>query len=295
MQGSADVALWLALWLVAAMAILSKAWKGASPGVGLLLAYVLNLWLIHWVAAVLYLLPWYQNFEVDTVALGLEQSTYGILAFALGSLVLTPIVQSFRHHPYTASISYASHQNLPKAYLLIGTVSYLLLPSTLGRVPTASALIGVGQQLFVVGLCLACWQAWHAADMRRFLAWLGVGLLMPLITIASRGFIGYGAIATFTLLMFIVSFYRPRWHLVFGVLLVGYVGLSFYVSYMRDRNDIREVVWGGKSWSDRLEQVGDTLRSVEWFDPLDEAHLRRIDERLNQDYLVGAAISSLQC
>ena len=207
MHGSSDLALWLALWMAAATVILYKVWKGRFFGVGLVLAYLLNLWLMHWVAASIYLLPWDQHFEVDLVALGLEQSTYGVLAFTFGSLVLTPMILSFRHLPNTALVSYESHQSLPKAYMLIGAVSYLLLSSTLGQLPTATALVSVGQQLFVVGLCLACWKAWQEGDMKRFLGWLGVGLLMLLITIMSRGFIGYGAVATFTVLVFIVSFY----------------------------------------------------------------------------------------
>jgi hypothetical protein len=73
-----------------------------------------------------------------------------------------------------------------------------------------------------------------------------------------------------------------------------YVGFSFYVNYMRDRSEIRAAVWGGRSVVDRIEQVTSTLGNFEWFDPRSEQHLRRIDERLNQNVLVGAAVNMIQ-
>ncbi len=63
---------------------------------------------------------------------------------------------------------------------------------------------------------------------------------------------------------------------------------------MRDRDEIRAAVWGGRSVADRMEQVTLTLKNFEWFDPRSEQHLRRIDERLNQNVLVGAAVNLMQ-
>jgi len=71
------------------------------------------------------------------------------------------------------------------------------------------------------------------------------------------------------------------------------VALSFYVCYMRDRSEIREVVWGGRSLVDRVEQVFDTVARFEWFDPTYPTHLVHVDTRLNQNFLVGSAVSRL--
>src|SRR5262249_48114281 len=76
-------------------------------------------------------------------------------------------------------------------------------------------------------------------------------------------------------------------------LLLGFVGLSVYVSYMRDRSEIRDVVWGGQSLGDRVDRVATTFHAFEWFDPSKDEHLARIDSRLNQSFLVGAAVSRL--
>ena len=63
------------------------------------------------------------------------------------------------------------------------------------------------------------------------------------MTVFGQGFLGYGFAGMLTVFAFVASFYRPRWRiLVLGVLL-GYLGLSVYVTYMRDRR--RFVRWSG--------------------------------------------------
>jgi hypothetical protein len=290
---SSDLVLWLIVWAAAASAVLYSRLKRTSVGTGLVPVYVFNLWLIHWVAVCLYLIPGYEYYNVDVVRSGFEQSTYGIVAFALGSLVVTPFLMKLRPVRENREVSYEVHEKLPAAYIAVGAVSYLLLSSFLGRVPTASALVGVGQQLFIIGLCLWFWMAWWKQDIKRWIMCGAITLLLPFITIVSRGFIGYGAMAVMTVLAFVVSFTRVSAKVLVAVLLLGYVGLSFYVSYMRDRGEIRGVVWGGEPLQGRVTRVYETINTLEWFDLSNESHLTRIDERLNQNFLVGSAVEWL--
>jgi hypothetical protein len=284
---------WLAVWAAAASAVVYCRLKSASVGAGLVPVYVFNLWLIHWLAVCLYLIPGYEYYNVDVVRQGLEQSTYGIAAFAFGSLILTPFLMKLRPVRGNRNVSYEVHEKLPAAYMVVGAVSYVLLSSFLGRVPTATALVGVGQQLFIVGVCLWFWMAWWKQDIKRWIMCSAIMLLLPFITIVSRGFIGYGAMAVMTVLAFVVSFTRVSAKVLIAVCLLGYVGLSFYVSYMRDRVQIREVVWGGVPLQGRVMRVYETINTLEWFDPSNESHLTRIDERLNQNFLVGSAVEWL--
>jgi hypothetical protein len=294
MDNSTNLAPWLIVWMVTVtVTVIYSRRESKSVGTGLVLAYLLNLWLLHWVATSLYLLPWYQYYDTTLVEAGLVQSTYGILAFAFGSLVLAPAVMQSQRFQKAQAVSYRPHPDLPKAYMVMGAASYALLSSLLGQLPTANALTAVGQQLFVVGLCLTCWQAWWEKEARDFTGWCGVVLLLPFITIVSRGFIGYGAVASLIVLTFIVSFVRLRLKLVAAGLVLVYLGLSFYVSYMRDRSEIREVVWGGQPLQSRIERVFTTLSTLEWFDPWDESHLLRVDQRLNQNFLAGVAVHQL--
>src|ERR1700738_1767171 len=162
----------LLLWLGAVFVIVLARGRRKTVGTGLVLAYLFNLWLIHWVAPALYLLPGYENYDPHIVEAGLEQSLYAILAFVAGSLFIAPFLMSSGIVPRSTT-THDPDPNRPMAYVWTGVVSYTLLNSALGQLPTATALIAAGQQLIVVGLSLCCWKAWNQKDFRKLAAWLG--------------------------------------------------------------------------------------------------------------------------
>ncbi len=280
----------LLVWIAAVFAVALVRWWRKEHGCGLTIAYLLNLWLIHWLAVALYVLPGYQNNDPHIVELGFEQSMYAVLAFAFGSVVLTPFVMNLGLFP--RAVAHTPDANLPKAYIWLGIGAYLVL-SKVSALPSATAVVATGQQLVIIGLGLCCWQAWRQRRYRLLAAWLGLTLLLPFITVVTRGFISYGAAAALTVLIFTSTFVRSRFVVVIAGVVIGYLGLSVYVTYMRDRGEIREAVWGGQSLLDRTDRVTTTIKSFEWLDPSNNDHLARIDERLNQSYLVGAAVSRL--
>lgn len=282
--------LWLWMVIIGVIALVRSRRK--DRGVGLTLAYLLNLWLIHWLAVTIYLIPGYENSNPGLVMLGFEQSLYAVAAFAFGSLFLTPLILNLGLLP-RATLVQEVDSRLPIAYIGLGALAYVALTSVLGSLPSASSILSCGQQLIVVGLGLSCWQAWRHQEYRKYHAWIGITLLLPFITIVTRGFIGYGAAAAFSVLIFASTFVRSRLAVLVLGLIVGYLGLSVYVTYMRDRGEIREVVWGEQPLRDRVERVGTTLGTFEWFDPSNDEHLKRVDSRLNQSFLVGAAVSHL--
>jgi hypothetical protein len=117
---------------------------------------------------------------------------------------------------------------------------------------------------------------------------------LPMITILRQGFLGYGAVAVIAIVSFIAVFYRPRWKLFLMGAAVAYLGFSFYVTYMRDRGELRASVWGGQSVIERIGRLSETVTGIEWFNPADPTHILRITGRLNQNYLVGAAVERME-
>jgi hypothetical protein len=284
---------YLLIWMVVLGLVALVRWRRSTPGTGLTLAYLLNLSLLHWFGAAIYALPAFQNQDSRLTELGFEQSVYGVLAFAFGGLILTPVLTSKGWLPRSKTI-HRSDPRLPKAYIVCGIVFYVLSSTVFGHLPTAMAIVSSGQQLVVAGLALCCWKAWRENKVRRLVAWLMLALLMPLTTLVTAGFLGYGAVALLTLLIFVSGFVRSP----FKVALVGlpliYLGLSVFVTYMRDRTEIRATVWGEQSLADRFERLSATVTTLEWFDPGNFHHLQRIDGRLNQNWLVGAAVNRLR-
>jgi hypothetical protein len=117
--------------------------------------------------------------------------------------------------------------------------------------------------------------------------------MLPVVTIVTKGFLGYGFASMITVFCFVASFYRPRWKILAGSLAVGYLALSLYVTYMRDRKEIRDVVWNGGGYASRFSAMSRTFTDFEFLDIRNIDHLSRIDERLNQNYLVGRSVEYL--
>ncbi|SRR6266436_842466 len=284
--------IWLVMWLVIAAAILCLQTRQSSHRVGLVLAYVFSLWLIHWLAAAMYVLPWYSNFNTDDVLAGLQQSTYAVAAFGVGSLLLSPLVRKIFSFP-PATLPRTPSLRTTRIYIIAGLVFYLLLGPLLSG-PTITAVVTSGGSLITAGLVLKSWSAWKSQDRREFSKSLGLSLGLPFLTLITSGFIGYGTSALILVWAAVASFYRPRWKVLLVGVLSCYLGLSIYVTYMRDRTEVREVIWGGESYTNRFQVLYQTFGEFELFDPYDPSHLDRIDRRLNQSALVGMAIRNME-
>jgi hypothetical protein len=293
-EGNTDLAFWVILWMGASATILQQYWTQRSVGVGLVLAYVLNFSLIHWSGAVIYLLPWYLGPNTALTVTGFRESAYGLLAFAFGALALAPWLMRLIGRPYKPTAFWKPDRRLPEIYIAVGLFCYFILLPVSSLIPSATAITSAGWNLVLAGLGLTCWRAWKEKKGSKLTLWLVAALSLPFLTIITQGFLGYGAAAFLAVSAFIMSFYQPRWKLVVGGFAIAYLGFSFYVTYMRDRTEIREVVWRQESTTNRLARVYETVTSLEGFNPYDVAHLERIDGRLNQNVLVGAAVYYLE-
>src|SRR5262245_28699388 len=109
MEAPSLLAFYLGIWLVAALVTVHIHGRRTGGGVGLVFAYVLNFWALHWIAAPLYLFPWYRYHDDYFVRLGVEQSTYGMVAFACGSLGLAPLVAYLFHFQRRERFLYSPH------------------------------------------------------------------------------------------------------------------------------------------------------------------------------------------
>jgi hypothetical protein len=281
----------LMLWVPALGVIAWRFLGKRAPGVGLTLAYSFQMWLFYFSGGLIYVLPWSDLPLPNLVALGFEQSTYAICAFAVGVVIAGKVLSKYVSIPEKQEFS--KNRAFPKVYLITGVGMYLLLGTFLGRIPSLNAIIAVGQHLVVVGCCLGCWDAWQRRKPHRMILWLCVVASMPAVTVLTEGFLGHGVMALALVLLFLMTFFRPRSLLVACYILVAYFGLSFYTAYMRDRGEIRAEVWGGSPMSDRVERVDETVRNVELFSLRNPEHLEYVNGRLNQSGLVGAAVYRL--
>ncbi len=283
---------WVIIWAVAALGTVALRASSGRRECGLVWAYLANLWLLHWPAAVTYTLPWYSPIEFSTVYAGFVQSAIGVVAFGAGAAVVAPfIVQALE--PPGATKELRPDALLPRSYLVVGLLAYVVLVPLARRVPTLNAVAVAATQLVIVGICLRCWHGWFTRSSWMFYSALAIASVIPFATVLGQGFLGYGAAAVMAILCFNGSYIRPRWKVGLAAVFIAYIGFTAFVTYMRDRSEIRRVVWGGESVVSRLTSVLGTVRETELFDPRNPNHLQRIELRLNQNYLVGASVEML--
>lgn len=294
------LAFWLFVWVVVVILVCRSLWNNKLPSAGLPLIYLLNLSILHFVGGLIYAFPWYKpqsayllnsEFSLNNTYLGFNQTVYGVMGFGLGSIILAPWVLKVLLPSWFYEFPRQPNLKLAKTYIELGLFFALVLSPILARVPSFSALTTSGISLFIVGLCLACWKAWYMGDQQAFRLWLAITCCLPLFTVLILGFIGFGVAASLVVLIFVFNFYRPRWKVIVIALLALVFGLSVFVTYFRDRNEIRAKVWGGESASSRLEQLWQTVSSFELINLVKQEHLEVIDIRLNQNILVGQAVT----
>lgn len=298
------------LWFVVLAVVLFSLRAQATFGVGLVLAYVLNLALLHLPGALLYLNPEYEYYKRSWIELGFAASTYSIVGFGIGALVVGLFLREERRREAEAwqaneaatDVNDAEalpkrtvfHSGLVWLYVLLGLLSYFVISPLASNVPTASAVISVLNQLLLLGICLGMWNAWQKRNLLALAFWVATLGALPVMTIVVQGFIGFGTVALLTGLSFLVSFFRPRWLILAVGIVFVMLGVSAFVTYFRDRDEIRHIVWGGEAFEERAAQMLETFGEFELFDPTNVRHVRSIDLRLNQNWLVGAAIENIE-
>jgi hypothetical protein len=283
------VLIWAVIGAIAYFVTVSRQWCG----VGLTLAFFLNMTLIHWFSGIILLLPWYMPWEYYSTVHGFRVSTLGIIAFAVGCFGIAPV---FFRVPHKTE-EFVMSESAPKIFcifLAVGLTSVLLGAAGLSKVATLSAFVTSGQAFTFAALGFGIWQSYLSQNRKQLYILLSTILIFPVLTLMLQGFLGFGVGYAIIVLCFFIAVYRPRMRACLLALPVAYLALSFYVTYMRDRAELRAVVWNAGKFETRLLQAEKMVQQFEWFDPWNHDHLHRVDIRLNYNWLIGAAMSHLQ-
>jgi hypothetical protein len=283
------VLVWGAVGALAYFTTVSRQWCG----VGLTLAFFFNMALLHWFSGMIAILPWYMPAEYYSTTAGFKLSTIGIVAFAVGCFGISPLAFKGADENLPFHVS-PSATKIFRIFLSVGIGCILLIVLGLGRIPTLSAVLASGEGFVLVALAFGIWQSYLHQDRRQLAILMASILVFPLLTLILQGFLGFGVGYAIIVTCAFVSIYRPR---LLGCLLViplAYLALSLYVTYMRDRNEIRGVVWTGGKLESRIDQTEKMFEQFEWFDPWNTRQLDYMNARLNYNWMVGAAVSHLR-
>jgi hypothetical protein len=265
---------------------------------GIPLAYFVGLSLIHVPGAIVNL----DAEEGNWTRLGFEQTVIGMVAFMIAVLVARCVVFSLRpdyrddwQSKDLTSNRLAALDRLALLYFIFGAVACFVLLPLFGKVATLTAVISSICSLIIVGACLRLWVAKESQNRRKFWSTFALLPFFPFITVVQGGFLGLGTNMALTISSFQFSQSKRRLSYYFFAPIVVFVGLSVFVNYMAVRNDIRQIVWHHRvDLADRIQITADLFtRNFEWLDLSDFRHRSAINSRLNQNGLVGAAVTRL--
>lgn len=285
----------LLIWAFLAVGFLMIGQGTRLASAGLPLAYFLELSLIHTPGAFVYANnPEWQPLYVLTYN-GFQQTVVGMAAFFTAVMIarwtadVEPLQfgRALNRQPGVL-------KRVSLVYIVLGFGFFILTP-LISRIPSGGAMSSALASLLIVGVAVRLWETRHSGSSVRY--WQTVALLplLPLTTLLKDGFMSFG---TNWLICTGAFFFNQskgtRTAYILAMPFVAVIALSVFVNYMASRTEYRNLVWyQNVGLEQRLDQVGKMIERFEWLDFSSQRQRDAIDDRLNQNVLVGMAIDRL--
>jgi hypothetical protein len=258
----------------------------------LVLSYFLILSLGHVPGVLPYLVPNIFESKVEATKIGFDMTLIGMVAFTAGAIAAR--ILPIRSTGATSVQSTFSHEALPLMswrVLMLGIASYFLFLPVSGFVPSLTAVTSVMGELLIIGLWFRIYTLATTKRSRRISLVLVMLPVLPLSTLVSGGFIGYGTTWVLSITAFYFVIARRRIWFYLATPPVIFLGLSLFVTYFQQRDDIRDVIWYQNAGIERrLAQVSKLVTEFQFLDLSDEFQQFALDGRLNQNFLVGMGV-----
>ena len=284
----------LIIWVLLLLAILVFGIGRRGKAGPLALSYFIGLSLIH-VPGILPFLASGTDFfgDLEQTEIGFAMTIVGMTAFVLGTFFSR--FTDWRSAPEWEASEHLSAGVVERQgwrAFAIGFVAYFIFAPLSVEVPSLNSVVSAMATLLIAGLWLIFYTSatTAVAHFRTFAAFALLPLL-PMATLVTGGFIGYGIYWDLSIIAFIYVIARRRSWFYIGTPFVVFLGLSLFVTYMGQRADIRELMWERQAGLiDRLERVAGIVTELQLFDLSSPSQAAALDARLNQNWLVGAAI-----
>jgi hypothetical protein len=270
------------IWLLCGVYFAVEMRKSSHAGFFSML-YFLATFLAFVPGAALRLFPGTNFLDDEEMLVGLRISTIGIIAFTLASNFARG-KEGQQEKQYRRT-----DPEVLRRWLMYFSGFAILVAPVLKSVTSIGSLV-VNAAVCVLAVLLFRGPTRQVSN-RMFWAVIVICVIAPFYSVIAMGYLGVGVGVS---MMLGVVLYREANRIPKAIALVVpllvYVGLSLFVTYNRDRADIREKVWEtGDGIADQSRFVLDRFSQFDWFDPTEDRHRAFVEGRLSQCSLVGAA------
>jgi hypothetical protein len=284
----------LGLLLVTSILIYLSSKAKNVPAIGLTLMYFYLVVSNTVPGAFLLLIDWYEYLPKYQTYSGFVATSIAAVCFGLGvGLVhLLARIRTIRLVRFNVD-SKISLDIQAFALMLLGiSVIASVGGQFLGGVASISALLSALTSLTTIACFIWIWL--EDTNLRSKFALLASLVVFPMYMLIVGGFLGFGLTFVASIVIFFVILKRTNIILVISAPLILFAVFSFTVSYLSARTEFREVVWDASSIDQRVAAFDRLVGQFEWFDSNDINQLRMVDIRMNQNWLVGVAIESVE-
>jgi hypothetical protein len=272
---------------LAAVVLLLRMLREQRLSLGLPLAYIASLLIIHVPGALAHFVSSGVLEGSDYVELGFKYTAIGAVCFVAGVWLARRRSQA-RIEPGPAP------RREFAAFCLVGGWVFVFGLTALARIPSLGALIASGGAIWMLGVLLGLKSGVQSGSPQRVLLWTAALAVYPLFMLLMGGFLSYGSAAVIIVVSVMAILARSYARAAVGITLATFVGLTGFVNYFEHRDDFRASVWGGAPMGTRLDSIGEMIDSFHFIDLGSDRDLIALDQRLNQNMFVGLSAARLQ-
>jgi hypothetical protein len=260
-----------------------------SVSLGLPLAYLFSLLLIHVPGAYVYLVSDFDFLQFsDLAAAGIGFTAVGSVSFVAGTWAVRIFATRSR------AIVAETDELRFSLFCLIGGWLFTYALSSLHAISSLGAAVDRAGGVWMLGVMLGLRSAVKHSNLKMFVVWLGALAVYPVLMLLLGGFLSYGSAATIIVASILAISVESRWRLIIGLIVSVYLGLNIFVNYFAHRTELRKDVWGGAPLEDRFDATLDIFRHFKWYDSSDPEQAFALDQRLNQNFFAGLAAARIE-
>lgn len=283
----------LLIWVMLMGVLLVVITRKDRSGV-LLLSYAVSLAIIHVPGVINHLGDGIGGFAFDETLTGFKLTLFGFAALLAGALIMR---LSFRQRKIEGKLREAprrfTYRQLALFFIALGLSAFFATGPLNAIIPGIAALSNGMVALLIVGMWMIVSDALDRGNHGRLGLVLACLLALPFATLLTGGFLGYGVTWLVMIFSLLVILHPSRKLMVLAAPIIGYIGMSFAVAYLGEREQIRASLEDEVPLAERLRYIPAIFERFEAYDLDDSDHAFFIDIRFNQNYFVGLTVDRL--